>query len=194
MKSIIKLSELAIRLESFSNSFLRISIAIVLIWIGSLKFFDYEAEGIVPFVANSPFMYFFYSDPGNYKAHILNEGAVEQTHTRWHTLNNTYAFSYGLGTFLIIMGISLLVKIVNPTVTFIGAGLVIVMSIGTLSFLVTTPENWVADLGGPDHGFPYLSARGRLVVKDIIMLSGAFVVLVDSAKEILRRKPARKYV
>ena len=28
-----------------------------------LKFWNYEAEGIVPFVANSPFMSFFYDKP-----------------------------------------------------------------------------------------------------------------------------------
>lgn len=29
-------------------------------WIGGLKAFQYEADGIVPFVANSPVMSFFY--------------------------------------------------------------------------------------------------------------------------------------
>lgn len=38
------------------------------------------------------------------------------------------------------------------------------------SFLITTPEAWVPDLGGPNHGFPYLSGAGRLVIKDIICL------------------------
>lgn len=38
--------------------FLRISIFIVMAWIGGLKAFQYEADGIVPFVANSPFMSF----------------------------------------------------------------------------------------------------------------------------------------
>ena len=37
----------------------RVGLVIVLVWIGSLKAFRYEDEGIVPFVANSPFMSFF---------------------------------------------------------------------------------------------------------------------------------------
>ena len=32
---------------------IRISILIIFVWIGGLKFWNYEAEGIVPFVANS---------------------------------------------------------------------------------------------------------------------------------------------
>ena len=37
----------------------RIAIFIVMAWIGGLKAFQYEADGIVPFVANSPLMSFF---------------------------------------------------------------------------------------------------------------------------------------
>lgn len=40
---------------------IRIAILIIFVWIGGLKFYNYEAEGIVPFVANSPFMSFFYA-------------------------------------------------------------------------------------------------------------------------------------
>ncbi|MFQ8805231.1 MAG: DUF417 family protein [Alistipes indistinctus] len=40
------------------------------------------------------------------------------------------------------------------------------MTVGTLSFLVTTPEVWVPDLGSGEAGFPLLSGAGRLVVKD----------------------------
>jgi uncharacterized membrane protein YkgB len=34
----------------------RYGLAIVLLWIGGMKFTAYEAEGIKPMVANSPFM------------------------------------------------------------------------------------------------------------------------------------------
>ena len=42
----------------------RIGLIVVLLWIGGLKAFRYEADGIVPFVANSPLMSFWYADPG----------------------------------------------------------------------------------------------------------------------------------
>ncbi|MGL6320557.1 MULTISPECIES: DUF417 family protein [Aeromonas] len=38
----------------------RIAVGVVFIWIGLLKFIPYEADSITPFVANSPFMSFFY--------------------------------------------------------------------------------------------------------------------------------------
>lgn len=42
---------------------LRIALVIVLVWIGGLKFLDYEADSIVPLVANSPVMSFLYHHP-----------------------------------------------------------------------------------------------------------------------------------
>ncbi|VEH65971.1 Inner membrane protein ykgB [Rodentibacter pneumotropicus] len=40
-------------------NFIRIAIFIVMAWIGGLKAFQYEADGIAHFVSNSPFMSFF---------------------------------------------------------------------------------------------------------------------------------------
>lgn len=52
---------------------IRLSIAIVFIWIGLLKFVPYEADSITPFVANSPFMSFFYEHPEEYRQHLTHE-------------------------------------------------------------------------------------------------------------------------
>ena len=54
----------------------------------------------------------------------------------------------------------------------------------SLSFLITTPEVYVPNLGGPDHGFPFLSGAGRLVLKDIIMMAAGMTVASKSAKQI----------
>lgn len=61
------------------------------------------------------------------------------------------------------------------------------MTVGTLSFLVTTPEVWVPDLGSGEHGFPLLTGAGRLVIKDTAILAGSIVVLADSAKRVLNQ-------
>ena len=71
-----KLFELAARMDNIGVTVTRVGLIVVLIWIGGLKAFRYEADGIVPFVANSPTMNFFYADPGNYKAHKNPEGAL----------------------------------------------------------------------------------------------------------------------
>lgn len=170
----------------------RISIFIVMAWIGGLKAFQYEADGIVPFVANSPFMSFFYKkDAPEYKEFKNPEGKTVQKNIDWHKENRTYIFSYGLGTVIIIIGILTLLGIWYNKIGVIGALLTFGMSLVTLSFLITTPEVYVPNLGGdfptPQYGFPYLSGAGRLVIKDVIMLAAGLVCASDSAKRILLR-------
>ncbi len=58
----------------------------------------------------------------------------------------------------------------------------------SLSFLVTTPACWVAPLGDVNHGFPFLSGAGPLVIKDAITMGAALVVMADSAKAWLRKQ------
>lgn len=177
---------LAASLQRLGIHLIRVAIFIIFVWIGGLKFFNYEAEGIVPFVANSPFMSFFYTkDAPEYKEYKLKEGEVDAKKQQWHEDNNTYGFSKGLGVLIMTLGILTLLGIFWPKVGIVGAALVFVMTIGTLSFLVTTPECWVPNLGGPEHGFPLLSGAGRLVIKDVCILAGALVVISDCAKRIL---------
>ncbi len=167
---------------------IRVAILVIFVWIGGLKFWNYEAEGIVHFVANSPFMSFFYEkDAPEYKEYKLKEGEFDAEKHQWHVENNTYTFSYGLSILIMSIGVLTFLGIFWPKVGFVGATLAIIMTIGTLSFLVTTPEVWVPNLGSGEYGFPLLSGAGRLVIKDTAILAGAIVVLADSAKSILNQ-------
>jgi uncharacterized membrane protein YkgB len=167
----------------------RLGLIIVLLWIGGLKAFKYEADGIVAFVANSPAMSFFYKyPPPEYKKHANPEGALVPANRQWNTENHTYEFSYGLGAVIVLYGLLLCLHPWLPQFATAGSFLVIIMSLVTLSFLITTPESWVPPLGDSEHGFPYLSGRGRLVVKDAIMLGAAMVTMADSAAAYLRRR------
>ncbi len=87
------------QLDVYALNFLRISIFIVMAWIGGLKAFQYEADGIVPFVANSPLMSFFYKNAGHkvlnedqkpvseYTLYKNPEGKVVQKNIDWHKEN-----------------------------------------------------------------------------------------------------------
>ena len=184
-------------------NFIRISIFIVMAWIGGLKAFQYEADGIVPFVANSPLMSFFYSNSDKtalnakgetvpeYQLHKNPEGKMVKENIDWHKSNGTYVFSYALGSFILLIGILSLLGIWYPKIGLWGGLLTFGMSLVTLSFLITTPEVYVPNLGGdmatPRYGFPYLSGAGRLVLKDVIMMAAGLVIASDAAKRILGR-------
>ena len=189
--NVVRLFELASRMDRFGIAVTRGGLIVVLLWIGGLKAFPYEADGIVPFVANSPLMSFFYADPDGYQAHKNPEGALVPENRAWHEANRTYLFAFGLGTVIVIYGLMLCLHPWLPQVAAVGSLLVFQMSFVTLSFLITSPETWVPNLGDATHGFPYLSGAGRLVIKDAIMMGAALVTMADSAKAFLARKKRR---
>ncbi len=197
MKQLINI--LAGNQRQFIN-FIRVATFIVMAWIGGLKVCQYEADGIVPFVSNSPFMSFLYNNSNKtavntkgetvaqYKLHRNPEGKMVAKNIEWHKENGTYIFSYGLGTVIVSIGFLILLGIWFPKIGLIGGLLTFGMSIVTLSFLITTPETFVPNLGGdmptPNYGFPYLSGAGRLVLKDIIMMAGGLIASSDCARRI----------
>ena len=201
----IKFLECASNLKSLGYKLIRIAILIIFVWIGGLKFANYEANGIVPFVANSPLMSFFLKDANNkvttdegkvVKEYTLNkvpEGQYNDAKHTWHVENRTYLFSHGLGILIMTIGILVFLGLFSPYLGLIGEVLCIIMTIGTLSFLVTTPEVWVhaspeaLAAGEWANGFPFLTGAGRLVIKDTAILAGAVVLLSDSASKILTR-------
>lgn len=199
------MKSLALFLASQQSNFInliRISIFVVMAWIGGLKIYQYEADGIVPFVTNSPLMNFFYNNSGTvtlnekgekvaeYTLHKNLEGKVVQKNIDWHKENGTYLFSYGLGTVICVIGLLVLLGIWFSKIGLIGGLLTFGMSLVTLSFLITTPEVYVPNLGGdfptPQFGFPYLSGAGRLVLKDIIMLAGGLIIASDSSRKLIK--------
>ena len=53
---VVRLYGVAARLDRIGMGMLRLGLVVVLVWIGGLKFADYEADSIVPLVANIPLM------------------------------------------------------------------------------------------------------------------------------------------
>src|SRR3954470_10894404 len=171
---------------------MRIAIAIVFLWIGALKFIPYEADSITPFVANNPVIRrLFYKHPGEYKAHLTREGELAPAEREWQTNNNTYGFSRGLRIVEVLIGLLTLIGLFSPRYGLAGATLSLLTPLVTLSFLITTPEAWVGNLGDANFGFPFLSGAGRLVIKDVLLFAGSWLVVVDCVRDSLRNRKAR---
>jgi uncharacterized membrane protein YkgB len=116
------------KLQKIGIDVSRYGLVIVLLWIGGMKFTAYEAEGIKPMVANSPFMGWVYGPM------------------------SVNGFSALLGVVEIVIALLILTRPVLPKLSGIGSLLSGVMFLTTLSFLITTP-GWEKSLGG----FPALS-------------------------------------
>jgi uncharacterized membrane protein YkgB len=178
----------ASRLENLGIHLIRLGVAIIFLWIGALKFVPYEADSITPFVANNPVMSMFYAHPDQYKEHLTHEGQLDPAKREWQTANHTYAFSNGLGTVEILIGLLVLSYLFSRRLGMVGSVLAFLTPLVTLSFLITTPEAWVQSTGDAEFGFPYLSGGGRLVLKDVLMLAGAVVMIADSARQLLGQR------
>jgi uncharacterized membrane protein YkgB len=192
MLTINTLLQKATRLDRLGIHMVRIGVAIIFIWIGALKFVPYEADSITPFVANSPAMSFFYNHPHEYKEHLTHEGQLDPLKREWQVSNNTYAFSDGLGSVEILIGLLVLSYGLSRRLGMVGSILSFLTPLVTLSFLITTPEAWVGDLGDANFGFPYLSGGGRLVLKDVLMLAGSVLMIADSARQLLNARSSAR--
>jgi uncharacterized membrane protein YkgB len=132
----------------------RYALVIVILWFGVMKFTNYEAQGIQPLVAESPFMSWFYD------------------------IFSVYTFSVLLGVFEVGAAILIAVKPWWPKVSVLGSALAIVLFAATISFLFTTPGVFDESVGG----FPLLSLTGGFLIKDIALLGIAAWTLADALR------------
>ena len=136
-------SSLSSRAEAVGRELARYGLVVVVGWIGLMKFTTYEAEGIRPFVVNSPLMSWVY-------------GPL-----------SVRGFSALLGVVEVAVALLIAARPLLPRVSAFGSALAVGMFLTTLSFLVTTPGVWEPSLGG----FPALSAvPGQFLIKDLALL------------------------
>jgi reactive chlorine resistance protein C len=136
-------SSISSRVEAVGRALARYGLVVVVAWIGLMKFTAYEAEGIRPFVANSPLMSWVYG------------------------LMSVQGFSAVLGVIEVAIALLIALRPLSPRASALGSALAVGMFLATLSFLLTTPGVWEPSLGG----FPALSHRpGELLSKDLALL------------------------
>jgi uncharacterized membrane protein YkgB len=131
--------------QAVGNFLIRYGLVLVVWWIGAMKFTAYEANGIQPLVANSPFMGWIY--------HFLS----------------VRAFSSWLGVLEIAIAVMIALRPFSAKLSAVGSALAIGLFLTTLSFLFSTP-GWEPSLGG----FPALSAHpGQFLLKDVVLLGAS---------------------
>ena len=132
----------------------RYGLATVIAWIGLLKFTSYEAQGIQPLVANSPFMSWLYQ--------VFSETT----------------FSTILGIIEVTAAVLLAVKPWWPRWSLVGSVMAIGLFVATISFLFTTPGIGEQAAGG----FPLLSMTGQFLIKDVALLGISVWTLADALR------------
>jgi len=143
-------------IQEVGGEIVRWGLILVLGWIGAMKFTAYEAMGIQPLVAHSPFVSWMYD------------------------FLSVRSFSAMLGCIEIATATLLGLRYASPAASAVGSVLAIGLFATTLSFLFTTP-GWE-----PTLGFPALSAMpGQFLLKDIVLFGAAVWSFGDSLKAIV---------
>ena len=123
---------------------LRYGLALVLAWIGAMKFTAYEAKGIQGLVATSPLMSWMYG--------ILSLQGVSNL----------------LGVVEISTALLIALRPLSARLAIVGSCLAILTFLTTLTFLFSLP-GWEQSLGG----FPALSGSGGFLLKDLVLLGAS---------------------
>ncbi len=140
-------------LETAGVSILRSALAGTLLWVGALKFAEYEAENIRPMVSTSPLF------------SSINERLGARKTARL------------IGLTEIAMGTLIAARPLSPRASAIGSLGATGMFLSTLSFLLTMPGVWQEE-----HGFPALSLEGQFLAKDGVFLGAAMLTAAESLR------------
>src|SRR5262245_38164172 len=145
--------------EPVSRAGLYVSLAIIYAWFGGMKFTDYEAQGLVPLVENSPLVSWFYA------------------------LLSVRGFSTFLGFLELSIGLLIALRLASPLFSAAGGLLSAGLFVTTVSFMISTPGVVVPALGAP----AITVASGQFLLKDVGLFAASFWVFVDSLKTVVRR-------
>ena len=137
---------------------LYVSLAIIYAWFGGMKFTDYEAQGLVPLVENSPLLGWFYA------------------------LLSVRGFSNFLGLVELSIGLLIVLRFVSPIFSAAGGLLSTGLFATTVSLMISTPGVIVPELGPP----AITVAPGQFLLKDVGLLAASLWVFVDSLKAVVR--------
>jgi len=132
---------------------MRCGLATTFLWVGALKFKDYEVQNAEPLVTASPL------------TSRLREKLGAQTLARL------------IGVTQITLGSLIAAKPFAPRASAVGSFGAAGMMLGTLSFLVTTPEAWQEG-----QGMPQLSMLGEALLKDSVLLGASLLTATESLR------------
>jgi reactive chlorine resistance protein C len=136
---------------SVGRYLVRYALVVVIAWIGALKYTSYEAAAIQPLIAHSTIFSWLYS------------------------IFTVRTFAAVLGSLEIVAALLIAIRPLSPRVSVIGSAMGVLLFLGTLSFLFTTPG-----VTAPS-GFPVLSVLpGQFLLKDLVLVSASVWTLGDS--------------
>src|SRR5258708_27147819 len=143
------LVKLGILKEDLDYHFVRASMVIIFFFFGYQKWFDYEAQTLIPYISNGPLISWMFSVFGV-------RGA-----------------SYFLGVSEWLIGALLLLGFWNKKLGVLGALGSCFSFIATVTIIPFMPGGWAPSAGG----FPAMTGNVPFLMKDLVLFAASFYLL-----------------
>ena len=135
---------------------LRASMVVIYFFFGYQKWFDYEAQGLIPFFTHGPLISWMYPVFG------------------------IKGSTYFLGVSEWLFGALLLAGFWNKKLGVLGALGSVFTFIATVTIIPFMPDGWAASAGG----FPAMVGNVAFLMKDVVLLAVSFYLLKQDASRV----------
>jgi uncharacterized membrane protein YkgB len=135
--------------EDLDYHLIRASMVIIFLFFGYQKWFEYEAQTLIPYISNGPLIFWMYPVFGI-------RGA-----------------SWFLGVSEWLFGALLFLGFWNKKLGILGALGSVASFIGTVTIIPFMPDGWAASAGG----FPAMTGNVPFLMKDVVLLAASFYLL-----------------
>ena len=150
MDSIINLLvKLKIRKKDLDYHLIRASMVVIFLFFGYQKWFNYEAQALIPYIGNGPLLSWMYPVFG----------------VRWAT--------YFLGVSEWLFGGLLFLGFWNQRLGILGALGSCFAFAATVTIIPFMPDGWAASAGG----FPAMTEKVAFLMKDLVLFAASFYLL-----------------
>ena len=144
-----RLAKMRLLQGDLDNHLVRASMVIIYFFFGYQKWFDYEAQGLVPFFTHGPLIFWMYPVFG------------------------MKVSSYLLGVSEWLFGALLLAGFWNKKLGILGALGSVVTCLFTVTIIPFMPDGWAPSAGG----FPAMVGNVAFLMKDVVLLAVSFYLL-----------------
>jgi uncharacterized membrane protein YkgB len=139
---------------------LRASMVIIFLFFGYQKWFEYEAQVLIPYISNGPLIFWLYPVFGI-------RGA-----------------SWFLGVSEWTFGTLLFLGFWNKRAGVLGALGSIATFVGTVTIILFMPDGWAASAGG----FPAMAGNVPFLMKDVVLLAVSIYLLKEDVTRVLAER------
>lgn len=143
------LTKLGIRKPELDYYFVRASMVVIFFFFGYQKWFEYEAQALLPYIGHGPLLFWMYP------------------------LFGVRGATYFLGVAEWTFGALLLAGFWNKKLGILGALGSSFTFISTITIIPFIPGGWAPSAGG----FPAMTERVAFLLKDLVLLAASFYLL-----------------